>query len=373
MVFDEAGDVFEHLRGLAEEDAHFHVDGVVLKVGVFEHELSVVGGFADDGEGAALAFAEGLEGVDAVGHDAHDVALLGFVAPDLHGGHGGVFVVDVAQVEASAGGFDELGQAVGETAGADVVDGEHGVVPAEGDAAVDDLLAAAFHLGVAALDGVKVEGFGLGAGTDGGGCAAAETDLHGGSAELDDEGCGRDVLLGDVFALEVAHAAGGHDGLVVAAVLAVVLELEGAEHAAELWAAEFIAKGGAADRTFEHDVHRGGHALRVLGDLLFPGLGVAGHFEVGDHEGGETCLGAAADTGGTFVADFTADAGGCAGEGRDRGRVVVGLDLAEDVELGGGLLIREAAVLLVDFPPVAGERLRARRSCRSRRRARRRD
>ena len=64
--------------------------------------------------------------------------------------------MDVAQVEASAGGFDELGQAVGETAGADVVDGQHGVVRAEGDAAVDHLLAAAFHLGIAALDGVKV-------------------------------------------------------------------------------------------------------------------------------------------------------------------------------------------------------------------------
>ena len=158
-----------------------------------------------------------------------------------------------------------------------------------------------------------------------------------------------------MFALEVAHAAGGHDRLVVAAVLAVVLELEGAEHAAKLWTAKFIAKGGAADGTFEHDVHRGGHALRVLGDRLFPWLGVAGHFEVGNHECGEASLRAAADTGGAFVADFTADTGRCAREGRDCGRVVVGLDLAKDVELGGGLLIGEAAVLLVDFPPVAGK------------------
>jgi len=109
VVFDQAGDVFEHLRGLAEQDAHFHVDRVVFEVGVFEHELVVVGRFANDGDGAALAFAESLEGVDAVGHDGHDVALLGFVAPDLHGRHGGVFVVNVAQVEASTGGFNELG------------------------------------------------------------------------------------------------------------------------------------------------------------------------------------------------------------------------------------------------------------------------
>ena len=118
-------------------------------------------GFADDGDGATFACAECLEGFDTVWHDGHDVALLGFVAPDLHGAHGGVFVVNVAQVEASTGGFDEFGQAVGKSAGADVVNREHWILVAEGDAAVDYLLAAAFHLWVAALDGVKVEGFGL--------------------------------------------------------------------------------------------------------------------------------------------------------------------------------------------------------------------
>ena len=201
MVFEQAGDVYEHLRGLAEEDAHFHVDGLVLEVGVFEDELSVVGRFADDGEGAALALAEFLEGFDAVGHDAHDVALLRLVTPDLHGAHGGVLVVNVAQVELAAGGFDQLGQPVGEPARADVVNGEHGVVRAERDAAVDDLLAAAFHFRVAALDGIKVECFRLRARADGGGRAAAETDLHGRSAELDNEGGGRDVLFSHVFAL----------------------------------------------------------------------------------------------------------------------------------------------------------------------------
>ena len=81
-----------------------------------------------------------------------------------------------------------------------------------------------------------------------------------------------------MLALHVAHAACDHDWFVIAAVLAVVLELEGAEHAAELWAAELIAKGCATDRAFEHDVERGGHALRMLGDGFFPWLGVAGHF-----------------------------------------------------------------------------------------------
>ena len=55
---------------------------------------------------------------------------------------------------------------------------------AEGDAAVDHLLATALHFWVAALHGVKVEGFGLRASADGGGCAAAEADFHGRAAEL---------------------------------------------------------------------------------------------------------------------------------------------------------------------------------------------
>ena len=61
-----------------------------MSIGLFskwslQYELSVISGFTDDGEGAAFARAEGLEGFDAVGHDAHHVALLRFVAPDLHG------------------------------------------------------------------------------------------------------------------------------------------------------------------------------------------------------------------------------------------------------------------------------------------------
>ena len=216
MGFVEAGDIAAHAGGLAEEDAHLHVDGFVFKMGIFEDELAIVGGFADDGEGAALAFTEGFKGGQSFGEDGHDVALLRLVAPDLHGAHGAVFVVDVAQVEVAAGFFDQFGQAVGEAACADIVDRKDGVVFAEGDASVDHLLATSLHFGVAALDGVEVEGFRLGAGSNGGGGASAEADFHGGATELDDERGGWDVFFGDVLALEVAHAACGHDGLVVA-------------------------------------------------------------------------------------------------------------------------------------------------------------
>ncbi len=333
MGFVEAGDIAAHARSLAEKDVHPHINGAVFKVGIFEDELAVVGRFADDGKGAALAFAQGFEGGESFGQDGHDIAFLRFVAPDLHRAHRAVFVMDVAQMEVAAGCFDEFRETVGEAACADVVDREHWVVSAEGNASVDDLLTTTLHLGVTALDGVEVEGFGLRAGSDRGGGASAETDLHGRTAELDDQRGGWNLFLRDMLALEVPHAASGHDGLVITAVYIVVYGFQGAEKSAELWPAKFVAEGGSADGAFDHDVERAGHAAGVFGNGLFPGKCIAGYVEVGDHEGGESCLGSSPNTGGSFIANFPTDAGGGSGKRRNSGGVVVGLDFAQNVEL----------------------------------------
>ncbi len=92
----------------------------------------------------------------------------------------------------------------------------------------------------------------------------------------------------------------------------------------------------------------------MLGNVLFPCLDVARHFEIGDHECGNTCLGTTADTGGTFVADFTTNAGCSAGEGGDRGGVIVCLYFAKNVELARCFAVSLGCALLVDFPPVGG-------------------
>ena len=90
----------------------------------------------------------------------------------------------------------------------------------------------------------------------------------------------------------------------------------------------------------------------MLGDGLFPRLSVAGHFEIGYHEGRDACLGASTDTSGTFVADFTTDTGCGAWKWGDRGRVIVGLYFAKNVELAGCFTIRLGWTHLIDFPPV---------------------
>ena len=96
-------------------------------------------------------------------------------------------------------------------------------------------------------------------------------------------------------------------------------------------ATELIAKGCTTDWAFKHDVERGGHAGRVLGDMFFPWLSVAGYFEIGNHEGRDASLWATTNAGGTFVTDFTTDARCGAGEWRDCGGVIVGLYFTKNV------------------------------------------
>ena len=113
-----------HARRFAEQHVEREVDGSVLEMGILEDELLLNGGLADDGEGAALALAEGTEGGEAGGGDREDVTLLRLVAPNLERGHAGFGVGDGAELEFSAAAavIDEFREGVGDAAGADVVD-----------------------------------------------------------------------------------------------------------------------------------------------------------------------------------------------------------------------------------------------------------
>jgi hypothetical protein len=255
-----------------------------------------------------------------------------------------------------AGLGDQLGAAVGQAAGADVVDAEDRVVLAQRDAGVDDFLAASLHLRVAALDGVEVQVGRIAARGHRGGRPAPEPDAHGRPAQLDDRRARRDRPLLRMDALDVAHAAGGHDRLVVAAVTPGHGVLEGAEQAGQLRAAELVAEGGPADGPLEHDLQRRGQPRREAGVGLFPRQGQAGDPQVADHERGQAGLALAAGSGGALVTDLAAHAGGGAGEGRDRGRVVVGFDLDHDVGLPGGEAVHAAGVA-VDLEPRVGKAL----------------
>ena len=108
------------------------------------------------------------------------------------------------------------------------------------------------------------------------------------------------------------------------------LLLVGAEVAVQHRAAEFVAVRGGTDRAVEHDLQGAGDARR-LAEILLPGLHKTGNPQVRHREPGQAGLRATTSASRGLVADFTAGAGGGTRCRRDAGRMVVGLDLHQDV------------------------------------------
>src|SRR5690606_17959294 len=101
-------------------------------------------------------------------------------------------------------------------------------------AAVDHFLRAPLDLGVAALHGIEVERLLVRPRIHARRRASAETDAHARPAELDEQRPRRDLLLARLRGRDVAHPAGDHDGLVIAAPLTRDALLEGTEVAREI-------------------------------------------------------------------------------------------------------------------------------------------
>ena len=329
--------VAQHLGWPAEHHRERKVDGTVPEVGVFHDQMPVVAGLSQHGDGTALPRAQRLEHCQALWRDGEHVALLGFVAPELEGRHPGLVIGNRAQLQVRSprAPVHQLRDRVGEAAGPAIVYRENRGLLAQGTALIDHLLTAALHLRVLALDRSEVQVLGTRARRHRGGRSAAESDQHGGPPQHHDAGPRRDLGLLHVLRADVAEPAGDHDRLVIAANLLAVgshhLFLEGAEVAGQVGAAELVVEGGPSDRSLEHDLQRRGHPVR-LPEVLLPGLHGAGDLQVRDGESGDSGLGLRAPSGGALVANLTPGAGRGTGKGRDGGRVVVGLDLHQDVD-----------------------------------------
>ena len=132
----------------------------------------------------------------------------------------------------------------------------------------------------------------------------------------------------------IAEPAREHDRLVISADFGAVGSLDflavGSEIASQIGAAEFVVEGRATDRRLEHDVE-GRCDPRRLSGVDFPGLLAVGDQEIGYAEACEARFGLAASSGRAFVSDFTAGAGGRAGEGRDRRRVIMRFHLHQNL------------------------------------------
>ena len=302
---------------------------------VVDSQMRLRRGHAEHRIRAAFPRAQRLKEVQPLGGDGQHVTLLRFVTPDLHRRHTGVVVRHVAQLENPAPfrAVDDFWYGIGQAARAHVVNGENGIGLPQRHAAVDDFLGATLHLRVAALHRGEIEVRVGAAGRHARRRAAAQPDQHGGSAQDDNRGARRQFGLVDVRFADIAQPAGEHDRLVVAAPLAVgTLLLERAKVAGEVGTAELVVKSRRAERTLHHDLQSRGDAIG-LAVIPFPRLFEIGNPQMRDRESAQAGLGFRAASGGALVANFAAGTGGRAGEGGNRGRVVVGLHLHQDVNV----------------------------------------
>ena len=335
-----------HLRGLAEQQIHRHVDGAVLRgdgihvaaFGAVGHDQAFfVGGDADRRERAAFAFAQGAEFGQMLRRDAEHITFLRFIAPQLHRRQRGIIAGHFAQIDDAAlvGIVQQFRDGVRQTAGTDVVHEADRVGRAAREAAVDYFLATPLHFRVVALHRGEIERFRTLPGRHRRGSAAPETNQHGRTTEHDDDVAVAHRQFLHLARIDRAQAAGQHDRFVVGAHVRGIAagQFEAAEVAGEVRSAEFVVERGAAERAVGHDFEGRSHA-RIQRARRLPGLRQGRNAQMRDRESGQAGFRFAAAAGRAFVADFAAGTGGRAGERRDGGRVVVGFDL--DAERAGG-------------------------------------
>ncbi len=133
----------------------------------------------------------------------------------------------------------------------------------------------------------------------------------------------------------IAKTAGDHDGLVVTANhRAAGFQhplFEGPKIATDVRTPEFIVEGGGAQGRGNHDVECRSDSFR-LAEVAFPDLHHAGNFQIRYREAGQTGLRLGADSGRALIANLAARAGGRSGKRRNRGRMIVRLDLHQYID-----------------------------------------
>ena len=314
-----------HFGRLAQQDRKRHIHGIVFEFLVMHHQPVIGNGMTQHGKRAAFAHAYRLKLGQSFRRNRQHIALLRFVAPDLHRRHAALFRRHFAQfkMRTASAAMHQLGQGIGDAARAHIMNRQDEVVGAHLPATVDDFLRAALHLRVAALHRIKVQIFRIGAGIHAGSRAAAQTDQHAGAAQLDQQGTHWQRMLVGVLRRDIAHAAGQHNGLVVAAHFAIYIFFISAEITGQIGAAKFIVKGRAADRPVQHDLQGGSNARRFAVFLLLPRLHKAGNRQIGDRKTGQTRLGFGTRTGCALIADFATCPRRCTGKRCNRGGVIV--------------------------------------------------
>ena len=148
-----------HFRRFAQQDIQRQVDRLIVEMVIMQREMLFFGSVANDRIRRAFALTQFIEQRQLVSRDRQHIALLGFVTPDFQRAHARLVAKNVAQFElpAAPAVAHQLRHRIGETARAHIMDKQDWVSVAQLPAAVDHLLAAAFHFRVIALNRGKIE------------------------------------------------------------------------------------------------------------------------------------------------------------------------------------------------------------------------
>src|SRR5690606_21491638 len=168
--------------------------------------------------------------------------------------------------------IDQFREGIGNATGADVVDGEDGIVFAQAPAVVDDLLRTPFDFRVASLHRVEIERSRVGARSHRRGSGTGHADAHARATQLDQQGARIELDFPGLLAADGANAARDHDGLVIptanrVAPLAHRL-LEHAEITAQVRTAKFVVERRATQGAFDHDLQGAGNVPGLADGLL---------------------------------------------------------------------------------------------------------
>ncbi|MNZ59868.1 hypothetical protein D3C78_779210 [compost metagenome] len=106
-------------------------------------------------------------------------------------------------------------------------------------------------------------------------CAAAQTDIHGRTAQDDKFSAHDDLAFLDVIGANIADPTRQHDRFVIPAQLFAIMAIDfffiGTEVAVQRRTSKFVVKGCATQWAFSHDIKRGDNAIR-LAEIFFPRL-----------------------------------------------------------------------------------------------------
>ena len=129
---------------------------------------------------------------------------------------------------------------------------------------------------------------------------------------------------------DITVATGQHNRLVIAAPLTVERHFKCTKITTKIGPTIFVVKSSAADGALKHDIERRDNSLRFA-VVVFPGLDKSRNAQIRNTETGEASLGFRTSTNCTFIANFTPRTSTCTRKGRNRGGVIMGLDLHQQM------------------------------------------